>query len=215
MKRLIPALAILAAASPAQARLHVDHALPATDAFVDSAALAAFAARHAPAGTAGKLVLSFVMDSAGGVRSVRTLESALPGEVAAMIHDNVAGYVRPQAPWSGGRWWLRLTLRLGPEIALRTERSREEAPRQTASMSEIFTTVRSAGPPSASGRIELRILVGEDGRALRVEPGPGNSVGKPEVERIATQLHFVAGKVDGEAQPMWLFVAVARVGGGR
>ncbi len=199
---LVP-FTLLTLDAPATAQTHP---LPKTGEFVDSAGFAAVV-RAQGANSAGRLVLSIVVDSVGRIASVRTFEAKVPMTVAAALADSLSAYARPQAAWSRGRWWLRLVVDVGPEPALRTERAQLSSPsligRPTLDPQVVAAVVR--GQASSSFDISYQVLVAEDGSVLRVEPGPSLVPAlMDQLRRDAATTRFRPGKVDGVPQPMWI-----------
>lgn len=176
------------------------HKQPRAGELVDPAAFAAFVRARAGQ-AAGNADLSLVFDSAGRLKSARAVEGSLPAALQSVLADSLAGYLRPQAPWSGGTWWVRLAVRTGPELTLRTERCHVQGPTPVSS-GDVGAILAANGNPHA-GRIEIRFLVSETGRVLRAEPGPGTSLSPVDATRLSERVRYAPGTVDGVPEPMW------------
>ncbi len=209
MRLLLVPLSLLSLALPLRAQL-VAHRQPRAGELVDSVAFAAFA--RARAGEAsGNAVLSLVFDSAGSLKGARAIDGSLPAAVRSVLADSVVAYLRPQAGWSGGTWWVRLAVRSGPETTLRTGSCHEQPPvlRSTSDIGAIL----AAGGNAPRRLIDLRFLVSETGFVLRVEPGTSMPAVSPlDAARLIERLRYTPGFVDGEPQPMWVGVRVQSFG---
>ncbi len=203
---LVVPFSLLTVAVPLTAQL-VPHKQPRAGELVDSAAFAAFVRARA-GDTPGNADLSLVFDSAGRLKSARAVEGSLPAPLQSVLADSVAAYLRPQAPWSGGTWWVRLGVRAGPELALRTERCHVQGPTPVSS-GDVGAILAASGNPHG-GRIEIRFLVSESGRVLRAEPGPGTTLSPVAAARLAERVRYAPGTVDGEPQPMWTAIRLER-----
>jgi len=182
------------------------HPLPKTEEIIDSVGFAAVVRAQA-AGAAGKVLLSITIDSAGRVVGAWPVETRAPAEVATMLADSVIAYMRPQAPWARGFWWLRLAVRLGAQPSLRVERPRVQGPEPVAG--GLADALRALGPLAPSGKGEIRLLVDETGRVRRAEAGVGTPALSPvAVARLLDQAHYTPGTVDGRPAPMWVALRI-------
>ena len=97
------------------------------------------------------------------------------------------------APWP---------LRLGPTLTLSTSSCHEQPP-ELQSAADV-SAILAAGGNAPGGVIDLRFLVSETERVLRVVPGTTMpALSPPGANRLREQLHYAPGIVDGQPRPMW------------